>query len=36
MAMFKKKQKEVDQEEKRDDYKVLHKKTIKEITTVKA
>ncbi len=32
MALFKKKEKEVDQEEKREDeYKVLHKKTIKEI-----
>ena len=32
MALFKKKEKEEDQEEKREDeYKVLHKKTIKEI-----
>ena len=32
MALFKKKVKEEDQEEKREDeYKVLHKKTIKEI-----
>ena len=32
MAMFKKKVREEDQEEKREDeYKVLHKKTIKEI-----